>query len=46
MSTVARRLIVLFTVSVGLTAATAGPAAAGVNFGNHCEPMPQPASAR
>ena len=36
--TIARRLTVLITVTAGVAAATAGPAAAGINFSNHCEP--------
>ena len=38
MSARIRRLLVLAATTTGLIAATAGPAAAGLNFSNHCPP--------
>lgn len=36
----ARRTLILLAVTLGVTAATAGPAAAGIVLCNHCEPHP------
>ncbi len=42
----ARRLLVLTATTLGVVAATAGPAAAGMILTNHCEPSTLPAGGR
>jgi len=40
------RAAVLIATTLGLIAAAAGPAAAGLNLGNHCEPPVRPVTTR
>jgi hypothetical protein len=44
MTATIRRILLTISVAAGLVAAAAGPAAAGINLGNHCEPLNRPAA--
>jgi hypothetical protein len=46
MTRTVRRVVVLLATTLGLIAAAAGPAAAGFNLSNHCEPPIRPVPIR